>query len=105
MEETNAISDYTTLMEIHASYLNFPLGKPECAGGLHDGRNLGIYRTRVAEQGGLQHPHRLGVLELRMVTGECPCQPTYKNEFCPGVLLFAIGEVPGQGGNYTSQRE
>jgi len=80
MEEINAISGYTTQMEIHVSDLNFPLGELECTGGLHDGRNLRIYRTRVAGQGGLQHPRRLGVSELRVVTGEYPCQPTDKKK-------------------------
>ena len=71
---------------MYAPYLNLldPLSELECAGGLYDGRDLGIYRTddgypRVTGQRRLQHPRQFGVSERHMVAGS-PRQPTYKNE-------------------------
>jgi len=112
MEEINAISDCATIVGRHVSYLNLldPLSELECAGGLHDGRNLRIYRTdngysRIAGQGGLEHPRQLGVSKRHVVTGAYPCQLTCKREYRLGVLLSALGGVLGQGRDHASQRE
>jgi len=76
MEGTNAISDYATITWTRASYLNLldPLGELECAGRFHGSGGPGVYCTnyrypRITGQGGLQHPHQLGVPERHVVTG------------------------------------
>jgi len=76
MEEINEINNCEIVTGRNMSYLDLldPLGELECAGGLHNGRNLGIYRTDngypcVTRQRGLQHPRQLGVAERHVVTG------------------------------------
>jgi hypothetical protein len=107
--EPDAINGRATATWVYAPYLNLldPLCELQCARGLRDCRNFRIYRAydrypRVAGQGGLQHPCQLGVPERHMITVVRTCrQPKSRKKPHPGVLLFTLGGVLGQGRNHA----